>query len=138
MDSESTSSSINNNKKSLFKHFEINKLDKIIENDSNNQQKLTNDIRDNELKIGFRKNTKTKTEKDSQTNPTPVTLVNVRGGKKDRNITLNGLRVLLDSGSLHSVATTQCAKENKHKWKYQEREFTIAGGDMSTKYESKI
>jgi hypothetical protein len=114
----------------------MNKLDKIIENDSSNEKKLTNDVHDNELKFGFRKN-KTKEEKSSL-QPTPVTLVNIRGGKKGRTTVLNGLRVLLDSGSSHSVATTQCAKENKHKWKPQEREFTTAGGVMSTEYESKI
>ena len=45
---------------------------------------------------------------------------------------------ILDSGSLHSVATAQCAKENKYKWKSQEREFMTTGGNMNTKYESKV
>ena len=80
--SQSTGST-NKNKKSLFQHFEMNKLDKIIENDSSNEKKLTNDVHDNELKFGFRKNNKTKEEKSSL-QPTPVTLVNIRGGKKGR------------------------------------------------------
>ena len=89
MDSKNSSStgSTNKNKKSLFQHFENNKLDCIIENDTSNIKKLTNDIHENELKFGFRKN-----EQKSETSslqPTPVTLVNIRGGKKERSIAIN-------------------------------------------------
>ena len=114
----------------------MNMLDSIIENDNNNDKKLMNGIRDSELKFGFRKDQSKNKTKSS--NPTPVTLVSVRGGKKDRTITLNGLRVLIDSGSLHYVATTKCAKENKHKWTTHNREFTTATGVLATQYESKI
>ena len=133
---KSSTESTNKNKKSLFKHFEINSLDKIIENDNGKSEKLKNDIHSHELNFGFRKN-KTKKVKFSQ-NLTPVTVVDIRGGKKGRSITQKGMRVLLDSGSSHSVATTACAKDYKHKWKPKKREFNTAAGVMGTKYESKM
>ena len=71
-DSSPSTSSMDKNKESFFQKYEMNKLDSIIENDTNNEKKLTNDICEKELNVGFRKN---EIKSKIKSNPTPVILV---------------------------------------------------------------
>ena len=59
---------------------------------------LANDIhRQDESKVNINDTSKKKSK------PTPVTIANIRGGKKDREIKHEGLRVLLDCGASDSL-----------------------------------
>ena len=64
---------------------------------------LTNDVhRLNELRVS---QSNTKNKKDGVAAVTPITIMNIRKGKKGRKVWHhNGLRVLLDSGSSHCIA----------------------------------
>ena len=82
---------INNECNNKNKSTKINELEALITDDLVNSR-LTNDIPKKELTVN----------KDL-VEPTPVTLANVKGGKKNREDKHVDLRVLLDSGSSHSI-----------------------------------
>ena len=84
-----TTCSSNHKSKNML-NGETNSFEILITNDIRNIS-LTNDVPVTEPKV---KNIK---------EPTPVTLVNVKGGKKNREDKYVDLRVLLDSGSSHSI-----------------------------------
>ena len=50
-----------------------------------------------------------------QMEPTPVTIAAIKGGKKNREIKFNNLRVLIDTGSLHSLIKKSIAQRAKEK-----------------------
>ena len=67
--------------------------------------------------------------------PTPVTLINVFGRKKNRNKIHEGLRVLVDTGCSHSIILKKyCSKLKNNK----EKEYATGSGTLKTKYESKV
>ena len=84
----------------------------------------TNDIPHKELKV-----------EKNLVEPTPVTLANVKGGKKNREDKHLDLRVLLDSGSSHSIIQKKYCTSvlNKHK-----RKYSTGGGILETKYDSEV
>ena len=67
--------------------------------------------------------------------PTPVTLANVKGGKKNREDKHVDLRVLLDSGSSHSIIQKKFCSSGLIKNK---RKYSTGGGLLDTKYYSEI
>ena len=117
-------------------NFECNKLDRTISVDKYKEKELKNDIHANELRFGsssrFNKNRKRKLSETSVNNPTPVTLISIMGGKKNRSVVKKDLRVLLDSGSSHSMASAKCAKAVKLKLLKKSRDFATAGGNCTT------
>ena len=68
--------------------------------------------------------------------PTPVTLENVRGSKKDCKIKYDNLRILLDSGCSDFIAIKKYGKKNQQEVKT--RKFTTGSGTLKTKYEANI
>ena len=70
-------------------------------------------------------------------NMTPLTLVSLRKGKKNKKIFLADKKVLIDCGSSHSMCSTRCAK-NKSKWKKRKNTFSTGGGKLETNYETKV
>ncbi len=112
---------------------ELNLLDRLIITDVTNEHKLVNDLHyDNELRTN--ENTRKSSSGTLSEKPTPVTLVNIRDGKKGRNLRHQGLRVLLDSGTSHSIAGRNCAKKLKEK----KGTFSTGNGALNTKYVSTI
>ena len=89
---------------------ELNILDSIINVDLHNT-KLSDDVhRTNGL------NDISNSSKNKE--PTPVTLINVFGGKKNRSKSHEGLRVLIDTGCSHSIILKKYCnklKNNKEK-----------------------
>ena len=105
----------------------LNILDSIINVDLNNK-KLSNDVHKenglNDISTNSKKN-----------EPTPVTLINVVGGKKNRSKIHEGLRVLIDTGCSHSIILKKyCRKLTENK----EKEYATGSGTLKTKYESKV
>ena len=84
-----------------------------------------NDIHDNELKI------KDKLEKE----PTPVTVVNILGGKKNRSIKFNNLRALIDSGCSNSLADKKYANKLKTT---KNKSYSTGNGVLKTNKEAEI
>ena len=122
-------------------NFECNKLDRTILEDKYKEKELKNDIHANELRFGSNSRFnlgKRKFNDMNVNNPTPVTLIGIRGGKKNRNIIRQDLRVLLDSGSSHSMASTRCTKGVKLTQLKKSRTFETAGGDFKTKSEATL
>ena len=97
--------------KNVFSNCELNTFDKIIERDVE-RNNLVDDI---SLPEGARdrKQGKSKQHPTQQSKPTPVTLVNVWGSKKDRKIKFDNLRILLYSGCSDSIAQMKYGKKNK-------------------------
>ena len=102
--------------KNLFKHRslkihkkEFNILDNLLTSDILSSSHLRNDIYfenfQNELKPEKRD-----ADKKIKFEPTSVTLVDLLGGKKQRQMTYEGLRVLLDTGCSDSLIRSECAK----------------------------
>ena len=118
-----SSSSNNKNNKTKIKANQ-NGLDKLIDNDFYNSD-LLDDVHDKyELK-----------NKLDKIQPTPVTLANVMGGKKNRNNAHEGLRVLIDTGCSHSlISKLYC----HHLMKQKVKKYATGNGTLTTKYESKI
>ena len=81
---------------------ELNILDSIINVDFYNKE-LSNDVH---KKNGL--NDISKINKKSE--PTPVTLINVFGGKKNRNKSHEELRALIDRGCSHSIILKNIVK----------------------------
>ena len=82
---------------------ELNILDKIISIDCASSNKLLNDFHKNEMK------------NNSKMEPTPVTIAAVKGGKKNREWKYSNLRVLIDTGSLHSLFNIKYSSKSKRK-----------------------
>ena len=122
--------------KTIIKEF--NRFDRIIEND-NYQSKLENDIHLNELRFGLSSNEETdKKRKHKETiNMTPLTLVSLRKGKKNKKIFLQDRKVLLDSGSSHSMCSTRCA-QGQSTWSENKNSFSTGGGLLKTTHEAKV
>ena len=70
-----------------------------------------------------------------QQKPTPVTLANVWGSKKDRKIKFDNLRILLYSGCSDSIAQMKYGKKNKKEIK--SRKFATGSGQLKTKYQAR-
>ncbi len=123
-------------------NFECNLLDRTLSDDKYREKELKNDIHANELRFGsssrFNEGNKRKFNDINVNNPTPVTLIGIRGGKKNRNIVRRDLRVLLDSGSSHSMASTRCTKGVKLTQLKKSRTFETAGGDFKTTSEATL
>ena len=81
----------------------MNVLDKMISIDCISSNKLLNDFHANEMKNNF------------QMEPTPVPIAAIKGGKKNREIKFNNLRVLIDTGSLHSLINKKYSSKSKRK-----------------------
>ena len=97
----------------------MNIFDKIIANDLHNSD-LLNDIHD-------KKESKNKLERME---PTPVTLANVRGGKKHRGFSHEGLRVLIDTGCSHSlISILYCRKLISQR----EKKYATGNGILTNK-----
>jgi len=90
------------NKKVNITH-ELNILDKIISIDCASSNKLLNDFHKNEMK------------NNSKMEPTPVTIAAMKGGKKNRELKYSNLRVLIDTGSSHSLINKNIARRAKEK-----------------------
>ena len=103
---------------------ELNVFDKLIVDDFYNSD-LMNDIHiKNELK-----------NKSGKIEPTPVTLANVRGGKKNRGFSYEGLRVLIDTGCSHSLILNKYCRKFISK---KRKEYATGNGILTTNGESKI
>ena len=117
---------------------EFNRFDRILEND-NYQTELKNDLHLNEMRFGLSSNDESdkKRKHDEIINMTPLTLVSLRKGKKNKKIFLQDKKVLLDSGSSHSMCSKRCA-QNKNTWKERKTSFSTGGGVMKTTHEAKV
>ena len=106
---------------------ELNILDSIINVDLHNT-KLSDDVhRTNGL------NDISNSSKNKE--PTPVTLINVFGGKKNRSKSHEGLRVLIDTGCSHSIILKKYCNKLKNN---KEKEYATGSGTLKTKHESKV
>ena len=74
--------------------------------------------------------------KEIKDEPTPVTLSNIKGGKKNRQRKYKGLRVLIDTGCSHSIIDSKYVKKKKQK--INEKKYSIGSGILKTKHESEI
>ena len=74
---------------------EFNRFDRILEND-NYQTELKNDLHLNEMRFGLSSNDESdkKRKHDETINMTPLTLVSLRKGKKNKKIFLQDKKVL--------------------------------------------
>ena len=70
-------------------------------------------------------------------NITPLTLVSLRKGKKNKKIFLSDKKVLLDCGSSHSMCSTRCAR-GRSTWSEKSNTFSTGGGNLKTTHEAKI
>ena len=109
------------NKKINTTH-EMNVLDKMISIDCISSNKLLNDFHANEMKNNF------------QMEPTPVTIAAIKGGKKNREIEFNNLRVLIDTGSSHSLINKKYSSKSKRK--ESNKQYSTGSGVLKTRYES--
>ena len=106
---------------------ELNVLDVLITNDLKNKN-LTNDVHEtDELRVN--------SLKDSKKEPTPVTLANVCGGKKDRNVKHQNLRVLIDTGCSHSILQK---KYSSKRIKESTKKYSTGNGTLTTDYETEV
>lgn len=115
-----------NKSKTVFKP-ELNVLDQLITSNSYKANELLNDVHGDELKNN---------SKNTDSEPTPVTIANVFGGKKKRTIKHEGIRVLLDSGCSHSIIKAKYA--DKHTQTKTKHAYATGSGMLKIKYESKI
>ena len=110
MNMSNVQSTVNKNKDHIK---EFNRFDRIIENDNHQVKELENDIHESELRFGSSLNEKLddlKRKHQEIENMTPLTLVSLRKGKKNKKIFLSDKKVLLDCGSSHSMCSTRCAR----------------------------
>ena len=126
------------------KNLEMNKLDCLVTNDVYNL--IANDIpKKRKCSLELRASKKRKksvvetriTKKNkgrSETErPTTVTLANVMGGKKNRNVSHEGLRVLLDTGCSDSLLHTKYCRTKKIT--KSENTYSTGGGELTTQNE---
>ena len=66
---------------------------------------------------------------------TPVTLINVLGGKKKKLVDFSNKKVLLDSGVSHSLCSFDVSIRSKN-FKTDKQSFTTGGGLLKTKNEA--
>ena len=114
------------NKNKNTSNQEMNVLDKIISKDMR-KDGLINDVHSNELKISSIKN--------SSPQPTPVTIANVYGGKKNRNIANESLKVLIDTGCSHSIIVERFCS---NKIKKSKNTYSAGIGSLTTRYSSEV
>ena len=74
------------------------------------------------------------TKNNSKVRPTPVTIATIKGGKKNREPKYKGLRVLIDTGSSHSLLKEKYSSKNK--MKKDKKEYSTGSGILKTKYET--
>ena len=79
-----------------------------------------NDIQKNGLKDDSKTDVKRspsdiQKHKSNNVQPTPVTLMNIRAGTKDRTGMHEGIWVLLDTGCPHSIISKKYSSKNKRK-----------------------
>ena len=122
----------------------MNKLDCLVTNDVYNL--IANDIpkkRKCSLELRASKKRKKSVVETRITNknkgrseterPTTVTLANVMGGKKNRNVSHEGLRVLLDTGCSDSLLHTKYCRTKKIT--KSENTYSTGEGELTTQYE---
>ena len=85
-------------------------LDKLISKDA--EVFLEDEVHDGSLKRK-RCELRAKNKMAPSQRPTTVTLVNLRGGKKNRRTVHKGLRVLLDTGCSDSLLLAEYVTKNK-------------------------
>ena len=100
----------------------MNKLDNIISKDCATSNRLLNDFHKNEMK------------NNSRMEPTSVTRADIKGYKKNRELKHKNLRVLIDTGSSHSLLNIIYSLKNKRK--ESRKRYSIGSGTLKTKYES--
>ena len=105
---------------------ELNVFDKLISKNIRDDG-LINDVHTNELKISSIKN--------SSPQPTPVTIANIYGGKKNRTITNESLKVLIDTGCSHSIIAERFCN---NKMKTNKNTYSTGSGSLTTKYSSEV
>lgn len=93
-------------------------------------KKLSNDVRKNN---GL-KDISNNNEKEIH-EPTPVTLMSIREGKKNRVKAHEGLRVLIDTGCSHSIIAKKYSSKTKRR---STKTYKTGSGSLTTEYESKI
>ena len=108
-------------------------FDKLISKDA--EAFLADEVHDGSLKRK-RCELRAKTQMAPSQRPTTVTLVNVRGGKKNRQTIHEGLRVLLDTGCSDSLLLAEYVKKNKKIKK--DSKYATGGGTVKTRYETKV
>ena len=106
---------------------ELNVLDKLVSEDVYKTKERMNEFHNNELK---------NSSESLDVEPTPVTLANVKHGKKNRNNKHEGLRVLIDTGCSHSIILEKYIKQKLKE--INKKEYSTGSGILKTKYESKI
>ena len=94
---------------------ELNAFDALLTDDLlSSSSQFANDVHPenfrNELSTNNKNSAKNKVDSSVRVKPTSVTLVNLLGGKKNRKITYEGLRVLLDTGCSDSLVRATYAK----------------------------
>ena len=126
---------------------EFNKLDRLVTNDAYNL--IANDIQKKrkcslELRASKKRKKDIRGKKDRKKEnralseaerPTTVTLANVMGGKKQRTISHEGLRVLLDTGCSDSLLLAMYCRTKKIT--KNENTYSTGGGELTTQYEGK-
>ena len=118
----------------------MSSVDRIINNDNRHLNELKNDLHENEMRFGSLLNEDVDSLKQKHKeiqNMTPLTLVSLRKGKKNKKIFLSDKKVLIDCGSSHSMCSTRCARSSST-WKENKNTFSTRGGKMKTKYEAKV
>ena len=101
---------------------EMNMLDKLISTDCATSNELLNDFHKSEMK------------NNSKTEPTPVTIAAIKGGKKNRKVKHDNLRVLVDTGSSHSLLHKKYS--SKSNIKENMKQYSTGNGTFKTKYET--
>ena len=118
------------NQSSIDKKFkELNKLDCLVTNDAyiliandiQKKRKCSLELRASKKRKKDIRGKKARTKENSALSeaerPTTVTLANVMGGKKNRTISHEGLRVLLDTGCSDSLLYAKYCRKKKLKKK---------------------
>ena len=119
----------NKNKNSVIKEFNV--FDSLITKNILELSNLANDIQRNELTAEWSTNEMTK---NSQEQPTTVTLAHVKEGKKNRINKFENLKVLVDTGASDSIVHSRYVQK-KFKSK---KAFSTGNGTLNTKYESTL
>ena len=133
---KSVSNNINKTNKKIkkIKTSEVNLLHAVLTLDLLSQNELRDDARVknncHELKIAKMVDSRVRIE------PTSVTLLNILGGKKNRKIMYEGLRVLLDTGCSDSLVRTTYARTGIIK--KTKSIYSTGGGNITTHSQSTI
>ena len=114
---------INNNKINK----QSNEFDVLLSHDMYLNNELRNDVQNNELRSD---------SKMKRHSPTPVTIANVIGGKKKRELKYKNLRVLIDTGCSHSIMHQKYTGSNK--LNKRPKLYSTGSGVLKTLYETKM